>query len=237
MSIDFTAAKALTFDCYGTLIDWESGMCAFFRPRLEAAGLDMPDDLVLTAFGLYQERYQRVRPALLYPEILRRSWIEVQLALGLPRDEAEAQAFAASIGDWPAFPDSPVALTALSKRFKLVILSNVDNASLAKSMQRLEAPFHATVTAEDVGAYKPEHPHFERAIALLKKDGIARSEIVHVGQSKFHDIRPARELGLPSVFVYRRHGKHGTGASLAADIEATLTVDSMQALAEAAGCL
>ncbi|RWC30015.1 HAD-IA family hydrolase [Mesorhizobium sp.] len=236
MSVEFDKAEVMTFDCYGTLIDWESGLLSVLQPWLREAGVAVPDDIVLLAFGMYSERYTQMRPALLYPEVLRRSWLDMQRHFGIALNEEQAVEFSKSAGTWPAFADSPAALNALAKKYKLIILSNIDNASIAQSQKTLDAPFHAVVTAEQVGSYKPEKRHFNRAIELLAKEGIDKSKIIHVGQSRFHDIEPARELGIPSVFVYRRHKKGGTGASIAADVVEDLLVNSMQELAEAAGC-
>jgi 2-haloacid dehalogenase/putative hydrolase of the HAD superfamily len=118
----------------------------------------------------------------------------------------------------------------LSQFYKLAILSNVDNASLQRTIALLEAPIAATVTAEDVDSYKPGFPHFERAFQKLSDMAIVRDEILHVAQSKHHDIKPGRQLGLTTVWVNRRYGKKGTGATLATDAEPDLTVNSLAEL-------
>jgi 2-haloacid dehalogenase/putative hydrolase of the HAD superfamily len=226
--LDFARFRALTFDCYGTLIDWETGIADTVRPWL--AGTGVPEGLVITAFALMQAKHQQVRPALLYPELLRRTWHDVEGTFGWPRDESRAAAFAASVGDWPPFPDTVENLRRLHRHFRLAILSNVDNASLARTLVRLEVPFDLTVTAEDVGAYKPAEPHFERAIASLAAMGIAKDAILHVAQSKHHDVVPGRRHGLATVWVNRRHGRPGSGATLATEAEPDLTVLSLAEL-------
>ena len=231
--LDFSRFKALTFDCYGTLIDWETGITDFTRARLAGDAALAAPDLILSSFAVSQAKHQQIRPALLYPEVLRRTWQDMEGTFGWEPDPANAQAFGASVGDWPAFPDTVESLKTLGQHYKLAILSNVDNASLEKSKKKLVAPFTFTVTAEDVGSYKPGLPHFERAFALFKEQGIGKDQILHVGQSKHHDVNPGRALGLTTVWVNRRHGKRGSGATLATDAQPDLTVTSMAELASA----
>ena len=176
--------RVLTFDCYGTLIDWETGMLNRVRLWFQDAGrADVPDDLVLTAFALHQARHQQPRPAALYPDVLRLTWRDMAATFGLPIDEDHERLFAESCGDWPPFPDTIAALEQLSSRFALVTLSNVDNASLARSLRRLLAPFLLTVTAEDVGSYKPGLAHFETALKRLSEEGYSPESILHVAKA------------------------------------------------------
>lgn len=234
--VDAAGKRVLTFDCYGTLIDWETGILDLVRPWLAAAGrADVPDDLVLTAFALHQARHQQPRPALLYPDVLSRTWGDVQATFGLPDDAAQRAAFAASAGDWPPFPDTVAALRRLASRHALAILSNVDEASLARSLRLLEVPFALTVTAERVGSYKPGAPHFEAAIAELAARGYPKASILHVAQSRHHDVDPASRFGIPTVWVDRRHGKRGTGATIANAAVPLARVPSLAALADALG--
>jgi 2-haloacid dehalogenase len=226
-----TGKLVLTFDCYGTLIDWETGILARVRPWLIEAGRpDIPDDLLLTAFALHQARHQQVRPALLYPEVLKLTWRDVTATFGLPDSDEQERLFSESCGDWPPFPDTVDALRRLSARFKLVILSNVDNASLTRSMNLFQAPFLLTVTAEDVGAYKPEAAHFDTAIAHLAELGYSKASILHIAQSRHHDVAPAARLGIPTVWVNRRHGKRGVGATIANAVEPYATILSLTEL-------
>jgi 2-haloacid dehalogenase len=228
--IDFDRYKALTFDCYGTLIDWETGITRFVKPWLDQLGGHIPPDLVITSFALHQAKHQQARPALLYPEVLVRTWKDIEGTFGWDENPARASAFAASCSVWPPFPDTVESLRYLSRFYKLVILSNVDNASLAGTLQLLEVPFELTVTAEDVGSYKPGLRHFTTAFEKLAARGIAKDQILHVAQSKHHDIKPGRELGLTTVWVNRRHGRPGSGATLATDAEPDLTVNSLAEL-------
>jgi len=232
--VDATGRRILTFDCYGTLIDWETGILALVRPWLAVAGRsDIPDDLLLSAFALHQARHQQTRPTLLYPEVLSRTWGDVAATFGLPDSPDQCAAFAASAGDWPPFPDTVAALRRLFGRFALAILSNVDEASLLRSLRLLEVPFLLTVTAERVGSYKPAAPHFETAIAELAARGYPKESILHVAQSRHHDVDPASRFGIPTVWVDRRHGKRGTGATIANTAVPIARVPSMAAFADA----
>lgn len=228
--IDFNRFKALTFDCYGTLVDWETGITRLVRPWLDTLNHAIPTDLVITSFALHQAKHQQTRPALLYPQVLVRTWKDIERTFGWSEDRDHAAKFAASVPDWPAFADTVESLRYLSRFYKCAVLSNVDNASLAGTMRHLEVPFELTVTAEDVGSYKPALPHFTRAIEQLALKGIAKDEILHVAQSKHHDIRPGRELGLTTVWVNRRHDRAGSGATLATEAEPHLTVNSLAEL-------
>jgi 2-haloacid dehalogenase len=231
--IDASGKLVLTFDCYGTLIDWETGILARIRPWLIEAGRpDIPDDLLLTAFALHQARQQQLRPALLYPEVLKRTWRDVTATFGLPDSDEQERLFSESCGDWPPFSDTVEALQRLSTRFKLVILSNVDNASLARSIKLLQASFLLTVTAEDVGAYKPDAAHFNAAVAGLAALGYPKESILHIAQSRHHDVAPAGRLGIPTVWVNRRHGKRGVGATISNAAEPHATVLSLAELVE-----
>jgi 2-haloacid dehalogenase/putative hydrolase of the HAD superfamily len=228
--IDFKQFKALTFDCYGTLIDWDTGIAELVRPWLHEMNSQVPPDLVVSTFALMQARHQQTRPTLLYPEVLRRSWRDIEEQFGWEENSAHASAFAQSVAGWPLFADTLESLRYLGQHYKLGILSNVDNASLAGTLQSLDLPFLFTVTAEDVGSYKPGQPHFDAAFSRLAQHGISKGEILHVAQSKHHDMVPGGRLGLTTVWVNRRHGKKGTGATLAAEADPTLTVNSLAEL-------
>ncbi len=200
------------------------------RPWLAQMDSSVTPELVLTSYAFMKWRHEQPRPAMLFTELMRRCWVDLEGTFGFPATPERAERFAASIGDWPPFEDSVRALTYLSSHYKLAILSNIDNASIEKSKQLLRAPFILTVTAEDVGSYKPGLAHFEEAFRRFDGLGIRRDEILHVAQSKYHDIAPANGLELPSVWVNRRHGKPGTGATIAAEATPNLTVNSLAEL-------
>ncbi|MCG8406634.1 MAG: haloacid dehalogenase type II [Phycisphaerales bacterium] len=205
--------KALTFDCYGTLIDWERGILSVLRSWAVRRSLDVADDELLDAFSKAEHRCQEAEPGALYPDVLRAVHRRLADHFDVSNMEEDANALAGSIKDWPAFDDSPAALEVLKRHYKLVILSNIDKASFAHSNAKLGIEFDAIITAEDVGRYKPDHGHFLQAFDVLAKMGIARHEILHVAQSLFHDHVPAKALGLCTVWVDRRHGQSGWGAT------------------------
>jgi 2-haloacid dehalogenase len=230
--VDFKRYRVLTFDCYGTLIDWETGIGDVVRSWQAEITPSVPADLVLSAFALRQARHQQAQPTLPYPEVLRRTWRDIEDTFGWDHSAARADLFSSSVGDWPPFADTVESLRYLSRFYSFAILSNVDNASLARTLVRLELPFLLTVTAEDAGSYKPNLAHFTTAFARLADKGISRDQILHVAQSKHHDIQPAHKIGLDCVWVNRRSGKQGSGATIAAEAEPDFTVTSLAELVD-----
>ena len=206
---------ALTFDCYGTLIDWETGILEALHPLRERTGID-PQEL-LEAFGLVEFEIEQEFPSLVYSQLLERVHAGLCHRLGVPEDEVEAAKLGASVGDWPAFPDSVEALRYLKQHFKLVILSNVDRLSFAGSNRRLGVEFDYIVTAQDVGSYKPNLRNFEYLLAKLGQAGIEKGKLLHVAQSLFHDHVPANRIGIASAWIDRRHDKPGGGATVLPD--------------------
>ena len=210
---DFDRFEAMSFDCYGTLIDWETGIANALRPWATRNGLALDDQALIAAHGRHETHVQDEMPSALYPVILGETLRRVGADLGAAVTEADAATYGASVKDWPAFPDTLAALARLATRFKLIILSNIDRASFAASNQHLGVTFDAVVTAEDVGSYKPRPGHFDRLFVEIERLGVARDRLVHVAESLFHDHEPAATLGLPSVWIHRRHDKGGTGAT------------------------
>ncbi|MBD3299268.1 MAG: haloacid dehalogenase type II [candidate division Zixibacteria bacterium] len=232
--LDFDSIQALSFDCYGTLIDWEAGIALTLRPWVERHRADLSDDQLLETFAACEPVAQENYPTAPYREILRMTHALMADRLNLPPDELDADTFARSVGEWPSFPDSVEALARLQQRFRLIILSNVDHQSFAGSQRQLQADFAAVVTAEDVGAYKPDHRMFERLFEVSGELGIERDRLVHVAQSLYHDHAPAKELGMKTVWVDRRSGKSGSGAtrSVASSVTPDVTVTSLAELAD-----
>ncbi|OKO92437.1 hypothetical protein AC629_00670 [Bradyrhizobium sp. NAS80.1] len=230
--LEFSKFKLLTFDCYGTLIDWDTSISNLVQPWLLEMKTQVPPDLVVSTFALMQAKHQQTRPTLLYPDVLRRSWRDIEEQFGWDENPARAVEFARSVPFWRPFADTVESLRYLSQHYALGILSNVDNASLAGTLKKLEVPFLFTVTAEDVSSYKPGQPHFDAAFNQAARHGIDKKEILHVAQSKHHDISPGNRLGLTTVWVNRRHGKKGTGATLAANADPSLTVNSLAELVD-----
>lgn len=234
--MDLSGIRALSFDCYGTLIDWESGLVAALQPWATRTGIDLDREELLSAFGAVETVVEREQPDLRYPLVLAETLRRMSATFGVSASDEEAAVFGASVPDWPAFPDSAEALARLKERFKLIILSNVDRASFARSNTKLGVEFDLVVTAEDVGSYKPDHRNFDRLFADLATIGVARSELVHVAESLYHDHGPAQQLDLPSVWIHRRAGKEGTGATHPPEgvAEPAWRYPSMAAFADAA---
>ena len=222
----------LAFDCYGTLIDWESGILAALRPWLARHGRQLDDETVLNAFAAAETAAEAATPGKRYPDILADALGAMAARWNLPLDASEAERFGNSVGDWPAFPDSAPALAYLKRHYRLVILSNVDRASFARSNARLGVAFDHVYTAEDIGSYKPALRNFEHMLERLAAEGVRPREVLHVAQSLFHDHVPAKQLGLATVWVNRRAGRAGSGATLPAQATPDLEVASLAELVE-----
>lgn len=205
--------RALSFDCYGTLIDWETGIAAVLRPWAAEVGLDLDDEQLLLAYADNEAAVEREQPTSPYPMVLAEAFRRTGHTVGRPVSDQWARRLGNSVPDWPAFDDSAQALADLAGHYQLIILSNVHRAGFAGSNQRLRGDFAAVITAEDVGAYKPAMNHFTALDATLERMGIARDDLLHVAQSLFHDHVPARKAGLPSVWINRRHARPGWGAT------------------------
>ncbi|MEO4001879.1 haloacid dehalogenase type II [Mesorhizobium sp. CAU 1732] len=209
-----TDFKALTFDCYGTLIDWESGMFEGLKPLTSRVDRQLDRDTVLEAHARHESSQQAQTPAKNYSELLSIVYKRLAEEWGVSATEDECAAYGRSIKDWPAFSDSAGALQYLKKHFKLVILSNVDNRSFEASKQKLGVEFDAVYTAEDCGSYKPSDRNFEYMLQKLRTIGVERQEILHTAESMFHDHAPANRHGLKSCWIYRRHEQTGFGATM-----------------------
>ncbi len=227
-ALDPAAYDTLSFDCYGTLIDWESGIIGALGPLLARNGSDLSRSEQLAVFADHETRIQQASPRAPYPMVLR----EVHRAVaGAYRFETTAEldaAFGDSVGDWPAFPDTGDALARLATRYRLVILSNVDLHSFARSQQKLGVTFNAVYTAEAIGSYKPDPANFDY---LLRHE---EGRLLHVAQSLYHDHAPAKAAGMDTVWIDRNRG--GAGATPPAPgAEYDVSFESMAAFADAAG--
>lgn len=211
--MDFTDFEALSFDCYGTLIDWEAGMLAVLRPWADGHGVGLTDDELLAAYASQESAVEVDHPAWPYPEVLSRSFIGMGDALGVEVSPEDGQRLGSSVPDWPTFADSHKALEILRRHFKLIILSNVDRASFAGSNARLGVTFDSILTAQDIGSYKPAALNFKALLTEADRMGIGQGKLLHVAQSLFHDHVPAKEAGLPTVWINRRSGKDSWGAT------------------------
>jgi 2-haloacid dehalogenase len=229
-AIDYDRFDALTFDCYGTLIDWETGLAAAFRPILAAHGVEATDDEVLAAYASH-EAAAAAGPYMRYRDVLAVALRGVAQDFGFEPSAAEVEAFSGSVVDWPAFPDSADALRALKRRYRLGVITNCDDDLFAASNRKLEVEFDWIVTAEQVGSYKPDERNFHVAFERL---GLPRERILHVAQSLYHDHVTAKRLGLTTVRIDRRGDRQGSGATPVADAAPDEVFPDMAAFAAAA---
>jgi putative hydrolase of the HAD superfamily len=213
-AMKLTDFKALTFDCYGTLIDWETGMVDGLKPLTAKVGRPLGRDEILEAHARHESSQQAQTPARRYQELLATVYRRLAEEWGVPVEWQECVAYGRSVRDWPAFPDSAEALRYLKRHYKLVILSNVDNESFAASNARLQVAFDAIYTAEDIGSYKPSDRNFEYMLAKLQTLGIGKADVLHTAESMFHDHGPANRHALASCWIFRRHDKQGFGATM-----------------------
>ncbi|MCA9288258.1 MAG: haloacid dehalogenase type II [Phycisphaerales bacterium] len=224
----FKGVGALTFDCYGTLIDWETGLRRALRTSLGANAAHVPDEALLNQFAAHESRLEgeaRGEGFVAYREVL---WAVLAAMAGTFNARVrDPDALGASIRDWPAFPDTSAALRRLKSRFRLCVVSNIDDDLFEMSRAKLGVELDEIVTAEQVRSYKPRKRHFKEALARL---GLPASKVVHVAQSLYHDIAPASELGLKTVWVNRQAGR--PGATPASRAKPDLEVPDMATLAE-----
>jgi 2-haloalkanoic acid dehalogenase type II len=234
---DFTT---LSFDCYGTLIDWETGIWDALQPLLtENGGEEIPRGTLLQAFGEEEHGLEESNPALPYPEILSRTHGALGRRFGLRSTPERDAAFAASLPHWPAFSDTAAALRLLKRRYRLVILSNVHREGIAASNRKLGVRFDAIYTAEDIGSYKPSPRNFEYLLDHVSLDlGVKPNEILHTAQSLFHDHVPARAFGIKNCWIDRqglsRGGDWGATAKVSERPEVDFLFYDLRSLAEAA---
>jgi 2-haloacid dehalogenase len=219
----------LSFDCYGTLIDWESGILGYLRPLLRSKGCDASDSQILNLYSEFEPSeqsgtYRSYREVL--AEVMRRYATELKFEVST----AEAAGLADSIADWKPFPDTVSGLRNLKSQYKLAILSNIDDDLFALTATHLEVPFDLVVTAQQVRSYKPSRRNFE---TLLDRIGTSRDRLVHAAESLYHDVAPARELGIATVWVNRRQGKAAAATRLT-DAKPDLEVASIAELARSA---
>ena len=231
--LNFDNFEVLTFDCYGTLIDWEAGIWAALQPALTNHHIAITKDQALELYGELESaaeggEYQE------YKVVLGLVLEGMGAQLGFAPTPLELQQFSASVKDWPAFPDSARALQALKKKFKLAIISNIDDDLFAFSAQRLPVRFDWIITAQQARSYKPSLNNFQVAFQRM---GLPTNKILHVAQSLFHDMVPAKALGLSTVWINRRHAQPGFGATPPAQAQPDLEVPDLQTLAATIGLL
>jgi len=228
--LDFHRFQALTFDCYGTMIDWEKGIFSALRPILEAHGKTIDDFALLK---LYSELELKAEQGEFrkYREVLQSVVAGFGEQLGFKPSEEEIRSLPGSLPQWPPFPDTVAALKRLQTRYKLAVISNIDDDLFAGSEPKLQAQFDHVITAEQARSYKPSLNNFSLA---LKQLGLAPDHVLHVGQSLYHDVTPAKSLGIATVWVNRPSPRPGTGAARTADGKPDLEVSDLATLADIA---
>jgi 2-haloalkanoic acid dehalogenase type II len=215
--------RALSFDCYGTLIDWESGILGFLQPLLENADVHVIDEWVLEFFAAEEPEIQALGGS--YASVLARILERLGSRLAFVPDEEALAGFAASVEYWPPYPDTVAALQRLGRDFDLIALSNIDDDLFEYSARAMGNPFNRLISAERVGAYKPDPRMFEALVAEVE------GPILHVAQSRFHDIAPARAAGLDTVWIDRP----GPVATRESDAEPTWTFPTLTDFVDALG--
>ena len=226
-ALDFDRFDVLTFDCYGTVIDWEAGILAALRPILTAHGVNAADGGVLEAFARHEAEAE-AGPYKRYREVLGDVLGAMLAHFGETPTADEVAAFGGSVAEWPAFPDSAAALARLHEQFALGVITNCDDDLFAASEAKLGVRFDHLVTAQQAKRYKPNPRGFE---LMFERVGLPPARILHVAQSLYHDHVPAKRLGLSTVWVDRRAGREGSGATPPAQASPDLTVPDMATLA------
>jgi 2-haloacid dehalogenase len=228
--------KVITFDCYGTLIDWESGIFSALQPLLSRANRATSRDPALESFARHEAAQEEETPAMPYSQLLATVYQRLAKEWGVAVSNEEANIFGASVPDWPEFADTVESLRYLQQHFKLAILSNVDRISFRASNERLQVKFDAIYTAQDIGSYKPNPRNFAYMLGRLKDDfGVESKQVLHAAQSLFHDHAPANRFGLASAWIDRRHAMKGWGATMPppGTPKVDFRFDSMAAFADA----
>jgi 2-haloacid dehalogenase len=230
--LDFSRFEILTFDCYGTLINWEDGILRCLHRILAAHGKDVDDVMLLQLYGDFEARaehgeYRR------YREVLQSVVRQFGEQLGFAPSDEEAKSLPESLKDWKPWPDTVAALRELQSRFRLAIISNVDDDLFAATLPQLGVQFDQIITAQQAGAYKPSRKVFELALRCI---GVGPDRILHVGQSIYHDVLPAQSLGMATVWVNRPSPRSGVGAVKAAEGRPDLQVSSLAELAAKINC-
>lgn len=229
--LDWKKFSVLTFDCYGTMIDWESGIFGALKPILRAHGANLADVALLELYAEL-ELAAESGPYMTYREVLQEVVRGFGQRLGFKPTEEEARSLPDSIANWQPFPDTVEALRRLQGRYKLAVMSNIDDDLFAQTAPKLGVKFDHVITAQQARCYKPGMAMFQLA---RKRIGVLDSQWLHVGQSVYHDVIPAQSLGLATVWVRRPSPRAGAGATKAATAKPDLQVETLAELAEKAG--
>ena len=228
--LDFKSFRLLTFDCYGTLIDWEVGIFSALRPILQEHGKVVSDSTLLELYGEFEAKAE-AEEYRSYREVLQSVVRDFGKRLGFTPSNAQQRSLPDSLQHWPAFPDTQEALQKLQSRYELAVISNIDDDLFAKTLPKLGAQFREVVTAQQAGCYKPCLKLFRMA---SERCGISSQHWLHVGQSIYHDVVPAKSLGIATVWVNRPSPRHGVGAVRQASGAPDLEVPDLKTLADLA---
>jgi 2-haloacid dehalogenase len=228
--ISFDRFEVVSFDCYGTLVDWESGILDAVRPILASHDLFPSDERLLEYYAEAESEAEK-GPYAPYKDVLRRAFGGLLSRLGVAASSGEVDLLARSLGEWPPFPDTAAALRALKSRYRIAVISNTDDDLFALTAQSLGVAFDGVVTAEQARSYKPDPAVFRRALAAF---GVPKERLLHAAQSLFHDVAPAQGLGIATAWVNRRAGRPGPGATPPAQAAPDLAVPDLATLASLA---
>ena len=227
--LDFSRFEILTFDCYGTLINWEDGILGCLRRILATHGQQIDDATILRLYGDFEAKAEQGEYRS-YRDVLNSVVRRFGKQFGFAPCEEQVRSLAESLKEWKPWPDTVEALRLLESRFRLAIISNVDDDLFAATRPQLAVEFSQIVTAQQARAYKPSLKIFELALSRI---GVPAHRILHVGQSLYHDVIPAQSLGMATVWVNRPSARKGVGAVKAAEAQPELQVISVAELATA----
>jgi 2-haloacid dehalogenase len=232
--MDFSRFTTISFDCYGTLIDWESGILPVLRGALKSHGQSMSDAAILELYGEFEAEAES-GPYQSYRDVLQSVVRAFAERFNFEASPAETRSLHESVRAWPPFPDTVAALRELQKRYKLVVISNIDNDLFAETQKHLDVDFDGVITAEQARSYKPSINNFQMALRTL---ALSPDRLLHAAQSVYHDVMPARSLGISTVWVNRKSARPGIGAvrgsaALASEKRADLEVPDLASLAAA----
>ncbi|MGD0509506.1 MAG: haloacid dehalogenase type II [Terriglobales bacterium] len=237
--MDFSRFSTISFDCYGTLIDWESGILPALRSVLAKHGQSLPDAAILELYGEFEAEAES-GPYQSYRDVLQSVVRSFAGRLHFEATSTEIHSLHESVRAWPPFPDTVSALRELQKRYKLVVISNIDDDLFAETRKHLEVEFHGVITAQQARSYKPSLNNFQMALRTL---GLSPDRLLHAAQSVYHDVVPAWSLGISTVWVNRKSARPGIGAvrasaTLATEKRADLEIPDLASLAAVAssGC-
>ncbi|MGB9770734.1 MAG: haloacid dehalogenase type II [Candidatus Kapaibacteriota bacterium] len=224
---NFLNFKLLSFDCYGTLVDWEKGIVESLEPFLVSRGVVIDDEQLLEMYAKYESEIEN-GTYIEYKEVLVEVFNKICGRLSIRINDREKHLLLESFANWEPFPDTISALKSFKKNFKLAIISNVDDDLFKLTQKKLDVEFDYVITAQQVKSYKPSTLIFKYA---LEKFGISKEHILHIAQSIYHDIVPAKSLGITTVWVNRRKGRKGSGATPPAQGKPDLEVPDLAVLA------